>query len=71
MSYRFFIVTMMRNDYSAAAIHEFLVNAWHEQSPSLVTVYRIMREVKDGARTSFEDSVRSGRPNSAANDVCV
>ena len=34
----------------------------------LLTVYLIMREVKDGARTSFEDSFRGGRPNAVAND---
>ena len=59
-------VTMMRNGHFAVAIHEFLVYAQNKRSTLLVTVYRIMRAGKDGDRTSFEDSLRSGRPNSAA-----
>ena len=30
-----------------------------------------MREVKDGAKTSFEESFRGGRPNAVANDENV
>lgn len=70
-NYRFFVITMMRNGFAAAKIHEFLTTAWPEESPSLVTVHRIMREVKEGTRTSLEDAARSGPPITAAIDANV
>ena len=70
-SYRFFIVTMMRNNVSATDIHKFLVDAWNDEAPSLVTIRRVMREDKEGIWTSMDDSHRSGRPLSASSDFNI
>lgn len=69
VNYRFFITTMIRNGFDAPVIHQYLVNAWGQQeSPSLSTVYRLISEVKSGARSSFEDSSRCGRPSTASSE---
>jgi IS30 family transposase len=61
---RFFISTMLKNDYSAAQIYAQLKKAWEENAPALSTIYRIIKELQSGDRHSLSDLPKSGRPKS-------
>ena len=62
--YRFFILTMQRNRYSADEIHRLLQQAWGDKAPGRSTVYRIFKEYGEDQRSeSFVDDSRSGRPS--------
>lgn len=64
-NYRFFIRTMMLNNYTASDIHRLLHQAWGDECPNIRTVYRVMSDFESGERKSVEDATRSGRPRTS------
>lgn len=67
-NYRFFIATMVKNNYEPKDILDLLQSAWGKESPSAATVYRICKDVKDNQRIKWTEAARSGRPVEALTD---
>jgi transposase len=62
---RFLIETCRRNNMPVPECHQFICKAWGNDAVSLRTIYRLYEEFSSGQRTSLEDKVRSGRPQSS------
>ena len=64
----FYILTEVKNGYSATEIHRKLVNAWGADIISLRRVQEVVREFKTGERESFTRLKGSGRPTTSSNE---
>jgi len=57
----FLIESLRRNDMNATAIHNILSTAWPDDSPNLRRIQKIVQELRDGDRQTFERAAGSGR----------
>lgn len=62
---RLLVETCRRNAYSPGDTFTFITKAWGENAVAMSTIYKLYKEYKAETRTSFSDSVRSGRPCSS------
>lgn len=62
----FLIETLRRCNKKGSEIHQYLITAWPEESVSVRQVQRLMSELSDGTRTTFQHFEKQGRPKSEA-----
>lgn len=60
----FFIETLRRCGFSATDIQSHLETGWPDEAMKLRQVQQLVKEFKEGSRTSFERNHGSGRPES-------
>ena len=65
----FFIQTMVKNDFGATQIHEWLCKAWGEDCIGLPRAQCLCREFRAGERCSASRTEGSGRPKSSCTDA--
>ena len=65
--FRFFCETMRRNNVTVVACHEYQRNAWPDEAPSKMSVYRYYRTYANN-RQSFKDADRTGRPSTSTSN---
>lgn len=66
--FRFYVFTRQKLGTSSKDIYDELRAVWGDKAPSYPTVRRWTLEFSSGARTSFGDAPRSGRPSTSRTD---
>ena len=68
---RFYVLTRVKCDVECwKSIHDDLVNSWPEHAPTLTTVQLLVKQFREGARTSLDDEKRLGRPRTSTDSKC-
>lgn len=69
--FRFYVYTRLKLSIPAKEVFNELQVVWGDQAPSYAVIRKWKVEFKTEARSSFEDTPRSGRPKSTRTDAMI